>query len=234
MELIVPRDRSLTDLFSMAIPPDLEVLADLITDKGNGRVALDGQVKTTILKHREQKTLCEIASVLEAEIRAFGGNSLINLFRSSGVTYREIAVDVAKKLDGKPKPDDDVLAIEEIIIEQSIRQFVPEGGESPFYSRAAVSELLKQIVAGLAGASSTVAGIAATGGTAAIVGAVGGRAAALALPPAAIAIAGLTLFQAVGPAFRITVPAVLQVAIIRRARFDADLETYCEGLRECL
>ena len=81
MEFVVPRARHLPDLLANASSADLNVLADLITDNGNGRVALDSKVKTTILARQAKGTLQSIPDVLDAEIRAFGSNSIATLFR---------------------------------------------------------------------------------------------------------------------------------------------------------
>jgi len=234
MESVVPRDRSLADLFSMATSEDLEVLADLITDNGNGRLALDAGVKAIILKRREQRTLQTISDVLEAEIRAFGSNSLINLFRSEGASYKELVTNVAKKLDGEPSPDDDVFAIEDIVIKQAVISYAPERAGALATGGAALSALLGQIVLGLAETSGTAVGVATAGGTAGVVAAIAGRAAVLAVPALAVGAMGLATFQAVGPAYRIVIPSILQVAKMRRSRFDADFAAYSEGLRACL
>lgn len=234
MEFVVPRDRSLADLFSQAKLQDLELLADLITDNGKGRVALDSAVKAIILKHREQGTLQSISEVLEAEIRAFGGNSLANLFRSEGVSYKELAIDVARKLSGKPSSDDDIFAIEEIIIKQAVDKYAPERAEALTAGSIALPVLLGQIVLGLAEASGTVVGSVTAGGTAGVIGAVAGRVGALAVPAVAAGATGFAAFQAMGPAYRITIPSVLQVAKMRRSRFEADFAAYSEGLRACL
>ena len=85
MEFVVPRNRSLVDLLSNASSADLDVLADLITDNGKGRVALDNKVKATILNRKGQGKLQSIPDVLEAEIRSFCSNSIATLFRSNEV-----------------------------------------------------------------------------------------------------------------------------------------------------
>lgn len=234
MEFVVPRNRSLTDLFSQATSSDLEVLADLITDNGKGRVALDSGVKAVILKRREVGSLQSIPDVLEAEIRAFGGNSLANLRRSEGVGYEELVIDVAKKLGGKPAPNDDIFALEDIVIAKAIDKYAPEGAKALAVGGVALSDLLGQIVQGLAMVSGAVTGAMATAGAMGIADVVGIRATAMLFPPLTFAAAGLAVFQAAGPAFRITVPAVLQVARIRRSRFDADFASYAEGLHACL
>lgn len=98
MDFVVPRNRELSDLLANASSEELEVLADIITDGGKGRVALDSEVKSKIVGRRATGTLQSIPEVMIAEIRAFGGNSIANAFRSGGVSYRELIVDVAREL----------------------------------------------------------------------------------------------------------------------------------------
>lgn len=234
MELVVPRDRPLSDLLSCASSADLEVLAALITDNGKGRVALDSSIKTLILKRLAQENLQSIPDVLEAEIRAFGGNSIANLFRSDSVGYIELVTDVARKLDGKPSETDDIYALEDIAISQAARKYVEGSPSIEALSGALLTGLIGQIVSTLVAVSGTAAGIAVTGGAAGIASAIGGRLATLVAPPLAMGVAGATVFQAAAPAFRITVPAVLQVAKIRRIRYEADFAAYKESLRVCL
>lgn len=229
MELVVPRNRSLTDLLSQATSSDLEVLADLITDSGKGRVALDSGIKAIILNRREAGNLQSISDVLEAEIRAFGGNSLLNLGRSKSVDYKKIVIDVAKELGGKIDFDSDIFAIEEIAIKEAIRKYK----KTPVDKDVSRSVLLEQIVQGLVKGSGAFVGTIATMGGIGAAEAVVTRAASLLFPPLTLAAASGAAFQALGPAFRITIPAVLQVAKIRRSRFDADFASYTEGLRAC-
>jgi hypothetical protein len=87
MDFSVPRNRPLAELLSQASSEDLDILADLITDNGKGRLALDSGIKAIIVKRKADGSLQSIADVLENEIRAFGGNTLMNTYRSSGVEY---------------------------------------------------------------------------------------------------------------------------------------------------
>ncbi|WP_285374263.1 hypothetical protein [Pseudomonas sp. lyk4-TYG-107] len=234
MEFVVPRDRPLSDLLSSASSADLEVLAALITDNGKGRIALDSSIKTLILKRLAQGNLQSIADVFETEIRAFGSNSIANLFRSEGVEYSELVADVAKKLDGKPAEARDIFALEDIVIQQAARKYLEKDVPIEALSGAALTAYIGQIVSTLIAAAGTAAGFAATGGAAGIASAIGGRLVTLVAAPLAVGAAGATLIQATAPAFRITVPAVLQVAKIRRIQFEADLAAYKENLRACL
>lgn len=231
MAAVVPRNRSLPDLLAGATSDDLNVLADLITDNGKGRLALDSKVKTTIMTHRAKGRLQVIPDVLDAEIRAFGSNTIASMFRSGGVEYLELATDVAKKLDGKPGDSHDVFDIEDIVLRLAIRKYMRVKTFSDYAGMMAQSaQAVKILISGVG----TVGGFAASGGAAAIASAVGGRLATLIAPPVAVATAGATLYQVASPAFRITVPAVLQIARIRKARFEADFAAYQKSLRSCL
>lgn len=234
MDFVVPRNRSVAQLLKHAASADLEVLADLITDNGKGRVALDSKIKDKICKHRAQGRLSAIADVLEAEIRAFGGNSIANLFRSTGVTYEEIATDVAKKLGAKPSPQDDLFAVEECIIRQLVKNHMGDDVATESLSAAKLARYIPPIVKVLITAAGNVGGIVATGGAAGVAGGMGGRLLALVAPPLAIGAAGASLYQATAPAFRITTPAVLLLAKIRLARYEADFAAYTEKLRACM
>lgn len=234
MEFVVPRNRTLSDLLSNASSADLEVLADLITDNGKGRIALDSSIKTVILNRQSKGNLQSIADVLEKEIRAFGSNSIVSLFRSDGVEYVELVTDVVKKLDGKPSDQDDIYSLEEIAIRQAASKYIEGGASIEALSGAALTALIGQIVPTLVASAGTVAGITATGGAAGIASTIGGRLASLVAPPLAVGVAGATVLQAASPAFRITVPAVLQVAKIRRLRYESDFAAYKESIRACL
>lgn len=231
MATVVPRDLPLVDLLSKASSADLNILADLITDNEKGRVALDSKVKITIWNHRAKGSLRSIPDVLEAEIRAFGSNSIANMFRSSGVSYEELASDVAKKLDGKPTASHDIFDIEEIVMRQALSE---TKGVKTYSSHAELMSQVAQVVNALVSSAGKFGGIAATGGAAAASSAVGGRLVGLVAPPLAVLAAGVTIYQATSPAFRITVPAVLQIARIRRIRYEADFAAYQEELRSCL
>lgn len=105
-------DDGLRELFGQAIRvnsedagtlPDAEKMlneiANLITDKGAGRISLSKE-------HKEALVACckdgfdEVGiDVLAYEVQSFAGNSFANIFRSGkGIPYSEIVRDVAKRL----------------------------------------------------------------------------------------------------------------------------------------
>jgi uncharacterized protein YaaW (UPF0174 family) len=234
MEFVVPRDRSLSNLLSNAASADLETLADLITDNGKGRLALDSDVKQTILTRKVQGRLTSITGLMEKEIRAFGSNTIASVFGSESVSYLELARDVAKKLDGKPSAHDDIFAIEEIVIRQAVQKYMGNEALDDYLKTGNVVGYVTQLVKTLISAAGTIAGIAATGGGVGLASVFGSRVLSLVAPPLAIGSAGLAIYEASSPAFRITVPAVLEIAKIRRARYEQDFAAYTEKLKACL
>jgi len=234
MDLVVPRNRELADLLSRASSDDLNVLADLITDFGKGRIALDSSVKAIILKRKDLGDLQSIADVLESEIRGFGGNTVANIFRSNKVSYVDLAIDVAKDLGGKPTSHQDIFEIEGIAIERALLKFEDNSSDVATTSPTSLSAKLGPIISALVSTSGSLMGTAATAGASGVAGFLGGRAASLIAPPLAALAAGTALYQASSPALRITTPAVLQIAKIRRSRFDSDLATYHKALEACM
>ncbi len=60
---------------------------------------------------------------LTIELQRMGGDSLVNLFRNRGVSYREIAVDVATKVGAKIDSKSNIIKIEELIAERVIEGY---------------------------------------------------------------------------------------------------------------
>ncbi|MFT9179836.1 MAG: hypothetical protein ABF506_07910 [Zymomonas mobilis] len=226
MELVVPRNRDLSDLFSHAPSVELDVLADLITDDGNGRVSLNDQIKAIIINRKKQGNLQDIPDILEAEIRAFGGNTLVNVFRPKGVSYQELAINVAKKLNGKPTEESDIFSIEDIVIRQAIYKFSNDRVNVEGLNKTALIDCLASLVS----ASRASLDIMASGRAAWNTGNVGGIFTSLTVTSLTVA-ASASLSS---PAFRIIIPAVLQIAKIRRIRYESDFAIYTETLQACL
>lgn len=233
MELMVPRNRDLTDLLTRASSNDLNVLADLITDFGKGRVALDNLIKRHILMHKEIGDLQDISDVLAREICAFGGNTFANKWRNGGVAYQELATDVARKLGVKPSKEMDLFAIEAASIEKTVGDAGSGKAIAVPRTGADLASILGPIISALVTNGSSFTGLLATGGASSMATVIGGRAATLVAPPIAAGAAIYTVFQVASPAFRVTVPAVLHIAKIRRLQFDADLAAYREALQAC-
>ena len=175
--------------------------------------------------------------LIGAELQHFGGDTFVNLFRGKGVEYKEILTDVCKKLSVKTDFSADVIAIEQALL---AKLFADSWEKMSEQERTAIRKELK-IDGNLAGGAALSAIIAAIrlGGfmsyqvalivANAVAKAVLGRGLALAANaglaraiglfagPVGIAITALLTVPAIsGPAFRVTLPAVVQIAAMRQ------------------
>lgn len=174
--------------------------------------------------------------LVAGELQHFAGDSIVNLFRRQGVLYREMLCDVCDKTDVKYDNKASAYAIENQLIEKLVAKSWEQ--MSPEQQRSTAEEMnlngslgavplvaiINAIRAGGLGSlqwSSWLARRATAsfsnavgvtlGGAAALVG---GRAvAAIAGPLAAIAV---TVPLLSGTAYRVTIPAVIQIAFMRR------------------
>ncbi|GGA29148.1 ubiquinol-cytochrome C chaperone family protein [Dyella nitratireducens] len=218
---------------------DLDVLTDYITDKGEGRISLDSDVCKRLVA-------CKVAGRYEladreligAEVRAFGGNSLVNLFRGRGVDYKTLVHDVATHLKvnfskSASAEDVEMLVLQKIFAE-SVAKMSPAEREQVFKelgigeaSGASPAAVAAAITAARMGGFATykMAVIVANG----IAKALLGRAIPfvyystltkvinIAIGPVGWVITGLwTVADLASPAYRVTVPCVIQMAYMRR------------------
>ena len=85
-------DPDLTPVLRDSSDEDLKPLVDYVLDAATNSLC----IKDVYKEHKDYPRFYTDELVLE--IREFGGNSLVNLFRSDGVPYREVVEDVAGKL----------------------------------------------------------------------------------------------------------------------------------------
>lgn len=174
---------------------------------------------------------------IAAELQHFGGDTLVNLVRRSGVPYREVLIDVCKRIKVKTNYKAETIKIEQAmfakLIEKSWEKMSVE-------EKSELQQALK-IDPKLAGPGAMAAIVAAInlGGfasyqfslivansiakmimgkglqLAANAGLV--RAVGILAGPIGLIITGLLTVPAItGPAFRVTLPAVIQIAAIRQ------------------
>lgn len=172
-----------------------------------------------------------------AELQHFGGDTFVNLFRGNGVMYKEILTDVCKKLSVKTDFSAEVVDIEQALLaklfsdswekmseeeRKKIRSELKIDGN--LASSAALTSIIAAIRMGgfmsyqvamiVANAvARAVLGrgltLAANAGLARMIGVFAG--------PIGIAITALLTIPAIsGPAFRVTLPAVVQIAAMRQ------------------
>lgn len=178
------------------------------------------------------------------EIRLFGGNTFVNLFRREGPPYAEIVEDVAKKVGVKEIEGLEVVELEHRLLEELLRKALKNSiGEekvelesmlkesglsdkdlSAFISGGALFTLVSASIYRmvLTRVSAAIANIIAQrllgyGVISTVTAFSLQRAGALWLGPIGIAITGIwTAIDIGGPAFRVTMPCVMHIAMLRQ------------------
>lgn len=101
-------DRKLLAQLLAAHPQEIDVLVDVLTDHGKGRMGLEVSIKQKLVMARHNPKVdrypLTLLQTLIEELQAFGGNSAMNLARRvlgrSAVPYEEIVDDVYRRLNG--------------------------------------------------------------------------------------------------------------------------------------
>ena len=217
---------------------DLKTLVDLMTYDKNGDIRLTEQLTNTdaYLRYYPDQLNCmwqEIAN----ELQRFGGNTLANLWRRGGVCYREILKDVCRKMEvyfrGEESTEDlEKALLEKVCLEaidkmpeEELREMAEQlgiGGKKPrkyamvFALQLAVKKggpVFIRIVAYVTSMISRMLlgrSLFMVGGNLLnkVLGVLGG--------PVGWAITlGWTAVDLASPAYRVTIPCVIQVACMR-------------------
>ncbi|MFP3559157.1 ubiquinol-cytochrome C chaperone family protein [Paraburkholderia sp. SIMBA_049] len=243
---------------------DLVVLSDYITDSGRGRLMLDGVACRRLAQCALDRKFEDTDRLLVAkEISAFGGNTLMNIVRGGGVEYVELVRDVADHLkvpySKEARPELIETAILQKLFNDALQMMSDEErkvvledmnlGELVGMGPAAIGAA---IAAGrLAGFTTyKMATIVANAIAKALLGrglpfaagAVIGRGLNLMLGPVGLILTGLwTVADLASPAYRVTVPCIVQIAYMReKASAKADTHgcpkcntPYAQGAKFC-
>lgn len=230
---------NLNTLLQNAEVADLDILVDYITDKGEGRLSLDSDVcRRLSISKRMGNYSHDDRDLIGKEIRLFGGNSLVNMFRGDGVSYDEIVRDVASKLGADYGKQTPLVTVEMNVLTKILEKSFEK------MSDAERDEILKELnVKNLTGAGPAAAGaliaVMRAGGfktfqLAAIVAnavakfilgrgipfAVMGpmmRYLSVAIGPVGWVVSTLwTVADLASPAYRVTLPCVVQIAYMRQ------------------
>lgn len=260
---LINKTLSLDKLLRYASTAQLSELADIITDSGKGRLSLTESSKKNILAHKRCRTLHIISPDLAHEICAFGGNTVVNAFRpTSQPSYFTVATDVANKIGVRVPENSSICDVEELIIKKilatSLKGKSKEEIEALFNAHNCkldsqqFEQLLKKgktadLVSCLYSACGPYAlsrlvnsamipalNVAAKLGMPLIGKLIATRTPALMNPIAAVISAAWVTYDLTGPAFRITIPAVVRIAYIRQAYIRQKTDNFCQELKKCL
>ena len=105
-------DADLTPLLNKCNNEDLEPLVQYIVEKGS----VSETLSTDDLYEQYYPDHTKYINVIVEEIQDFGGDSFVNIFRGGGPQYREILMDVADKFDVEYDDDDSTEQIEQFLV----------------------------------------------------------------------------------------------------------------------
>lgn len=228
---------------------DLNDLVEALTGKENDRrlaetLTINDMYKKHYPNHKQYIEL------IMTEIQEFGGNTFMNMFRRSGVTYRELLQDVADRMKVEYKKNTSTSALESGIYlkimsdafakmsDDEIKEMMEDFGlDSPELAKAAgisnsaslpkaaLATATMQFLLGQGGFATYKATVMIANvvwkilfghGLAFATNAALTKALSVLIGPIGWAIAGVwTALDIAGPAYRVTVPVVIQVACLR-------------------
>lgn len=225
------------ELLRYAEPEMLGVLVNYLTTDKDGSTRYTESLTGDEAFKAANGDYRQVWQQIGAELQHFGGDSLVNFFRRNGVLYNEILIDVCKKIGVKTDFSAETVDIEQAMLAKLFQDSWEKMSE---IERANIRTQLK-IDGNLASGAALTAIIAAirVGGfmsyqvslivANAVARALLGRGLALAANaglvraiglfagPVGMAITALLTVPALtGPAYRVTLPAVVQIAAMRQ------------------
>jgi uncharacterized protein YaaW (UPF0174 family) len=228
------------EFFARASSADLEGLVSTLTHDKDGAVRYTEELTQSALYKQYHPDHGKYWQLVAAELQGFGANSFATMFRGGkGVLYKEILIDVCDKLNVKYKAaasveviEQDLMlkiltdAIERMSVEE-VRQMAEEAGVANFGALSKDAAFAAFIAVFRAGGFKSFQilvivvnivlraligrglGFAATGTMM--------RTASILVGPVGWAVTGLwTAFDVASPAYRVTIPAVIQVVVLRQ------------------
>lgn len=228
-EIDIKGDETLVALLLNADKNDIDLLIDYITPDGKFNFSQSDRVKKALRDGKNSEAVDEeTLRLLIRELQHFGGNTVMNLFRRNGVSYSEIVDDVASHLKIKVAKNAPVKEKESLIIDAVFasswnkmsdddrRQLLRDMGINTSISLNKLSRMELPLLQRAAMVASGLAQIA-TGKALPLIAGLGiGRVLGVLTGPVGLALTGLyTAYDISNPAFRITLPCVVQIAWIR-------------------
>ena len=241
-EDVVNGDKDLLALLQVADAADVGSLVDFLTDSGDGRLAMATDVRKALVGSKQKNKYSRDTLLLVIrELQLFGGNSIANLIRRTGVPYAEIVRDVLKYVGGSVTGNESVEALELKVLEKLVtkvwekmsaqeradfaRKFHDTNGAIDIGLSAILAAIrdggLGAAKAGFVGVSG-IGALLAEGAFSVGVTTAAGRVATGLLGPVGMALAGAAgVHLAAKEAYRVTLQCVAQIAYIRQKHAGA-------------
>jgi len=192
-------DSDLMYVFKNVTKDDLDPLVSFILEQST-----EGLSKTANYKKYHPNHTLYIEDIAK-EIKLFGGNTVVNLFRGDGVNYRELLTDAADQLKIKFSNIDSIENIEQKILSK-IRDKVLE--HEDYEDKHQFFKAIEKECISITTGSSCPGGFPIANATNTFLGS----------GPLSYLIAG-TLFATInitGPAYEVTIPCICHLAFLRQ------------------
>ena len=236
-------DPDLNPVLEIATAEELDILVEYQKKKISQLLTIDEAYKKYAPDHTKYPDL------IAKELRDFGGNTLINIFRGEGPSYHEIACDVAETVEAPFKKSQDIETIENAILSTILEKAWSEMSEEE--KKTLLNELGVSNKSALKGAGTMLfQSIFKAGGfisyklTLVISNQVAkfilGRGLPLAMNAALVRWASIltgpigmtltslwTIIDFAGPSYKVTIPSVIYVAWLRK-KYNS---TFCENCK---
>ncbi|MEX5686643.1 hypothetical protein [Pseudomonas silesiensis] len=254
--LLIRKNLALNELLKLATYDELTALVEIVLSEETERFFHDDAARRKIRKYRMQGMLNKATDSIAVEVCALGSNTLASAFRrGASVSYDQVVRDVAKELKVKVAKGASAAEVEHQLLEALIsralegkseeeKEVLQRNGESGLDSAllnlargagresSLAAQLLDRLDLGhlsiLLGGKS---GLVTSGAALAVL--VGLRA----VPVVGVVTAGMSAMAALNrtlPSLAVIVPAVVQIAFIRRRLVNADYDKFFMELRACL
>ncbi|CND01620.1 Uncharacterized protein conserved in bacteria [Yersinia frederiksenii] len=222
-EIDIQGDEALVQLLLNADKGDINLLIDYITNTGKFGFSMSDSVKAVLQDAKLHDVPDdETMRLLVRELQHFGGNTFVNLFRRNGVSYSEIVDDVASHLKIKVPAVASVEEKETLIIDCVFTlswQKMSDDERSQILRDMDISASVSLDIPVWQKAALVANGLAQTtaGKVLPLIAGLGiGRVLGVLTGPVGLAITGLyAAYDISNPAFRVTLPCVVQIAWIR-------------------
>ncbi|SDO92617.1 DUF3944 domain-containing protein [Selenomonas ruminantium] len=226
------------EILSIAENDDLQVLVDYLTRDEDGDLRLTEELTSTSGYKNNRNNPNAYWQDIAAELQCFGGNTFVNFLRGGeGVTYREVLCDVCDYLNVNYNSDASISVIEMNLLCKILIKALDEMDDDQMkelidnldikvnhFTKQAVIAALQMMILKTGFSPYKISVIVANAVARTLLGrgiSVAGNAAltkaiSVFAGPVGIALNALWLaIDIAGPAYRVTVPAVIQVAYIR-------------------
>ena len=228
------------DFLYRASNDDLRLLCDIVVKDKHGNFRMtEGISGSETFKRFYPDNIRALLPELVDEFRLFGGNTFANLFRGTGPQYTEILRDVAKRNKVSFRKSNSDEQIEQYLLQklfddslnnasdEDLREMMKELGYpiTNFTRQAAIATLMMAWKTGgfqsyilLVSVVNAIMKFLIGRGLSFAANAALTRMASIMMGPAGWVLTALwTIIDIAGPAYRVTIPAVIQIAYIRQS-----------------